>query len=57
MHYFWFNSYTFESKMKFELIGVIIGLAMFNGMLLDIQFPKVIYKKILGKKPNIDVLL
>jgi ubiquitin-protein ligase E3 A len=25
---FWFNMYSFEPKIKFELIGIILGLAL-----------------------------
>ena len=46
--FFWFNAPSFESKIKFELIGVILGLAFFNNVILDIKFPLVIYKKILN---------
>lgn len=44
---FWFNLYSFEPKIKYELIGIILGLALFNNVILDIKFPLVIYKKLL----------
>lgn len=46
--FFWFNKNA-KSKIdiqKFLLTGVIVGLAVFNGNILDICFPNVIYKKI-----------
>ena len=46
--YFWFNLYTFEPKIQYELIGVLLGLAWFNNIILDVKFPLVIYKKLLG---------
>lgn len=49
--FFWFNPNSFESKIKFELIGIILGLAFFNNVILDIKFPLVIYKKLLHLKP------
>ena len=53
---FWFNYFSFEPKLKFELIGIILGLALFNNVILDVKFPLVIYKKLLGIKPNLNDL-
>eukprot|EP00826_Nyctotherus_ovalis_P054655 TRINITY_DN7175_c0_g1_i4.p1 TRINITY_DN7175_c0_g1~~TRINITY_DN7175_c0_g1_i4.p1 ORF type:complete len:394 (+),score=124.32 TRINITY_DN7175_c0_g1_i4:1343-2524(+) len=53
---FWFNQDTFEPRIKFELIGFIIGLALYNTVILDIHFPRVIYKKLLGMDWNFDDL-
>ena len=52
--YFWFNLNSFELKIKYELIGIILGLAIFNKMILDIKFPMVIYKKLLGRKVGLE---
>jgi len=43
-------------KLKYELIGVILGLGMFNGVILDVKFPLVVYKKLLGIKPSLEDL-
>ncbi len=53
---FWFNMYSFEPKIKFELIGVILGLAMFNNTILDVKFPLIIYKKLLGRSYDLEDL-
>ena len=53
---FWFNINSFEAKIKYELIGTILGLALFNGIILDIKFPLVIYKKLLGISPCLNDL-
>ena len=53
---FWFNLNSFEEKIKFELIGIILGLALFNGIILDIKFPLAIYKKLLGIPPCLNDL-
>lgn len=45
---FWFNLYSFESTLKFELIGILFGLAIFNDVIIDIKFPSLIYKKLLN---------
>jgi len=33
---------------EFRLVGIIVGLAIFNGVLLDVSFPRALYKKLLG---------
>mmetsp|Transcript_16157 Transcript_16157/g.15876 ORF Transcript_16157/g.15876 Transcript_16157/m.15876 type:complete len:761 (+) Transcript_16157:22-2304(+) len=50
----WFNGETFESNIKFELIGVLMGLAIYNGVILDIHFPVACYKKLLNIEPTLD---
>jgi ubiquitin-protein ligase E3 A len=32
---------------QFNLIGVLLGLAMYNGVLLDLHMPKLFFKKLL----------
>ena len=54
---FWFNQDTFEPRIKFELIGFIIGLALYNTVILDIHFPRVVYKKLLGMEWTFDDLI
>ena len=51
-----FNGNTFEPNMKFELIGVLMGIAIFNRVILDLHFPMIAYGKILGRKPTIESL-
>jgi hypothetical protein len=36
-----FNPHTFEIGLEFELAGTLIGLAIFNSIILDIPFPMV----------------
>ena len=52
-----FNQFSFEPKIKFELIGNLLGIAIFNNIILDIKFPRVIYKKMLDIKVTIEDLL
>jgi len=35
------------------LIGIILGLAIYNSIILDLRFPFVIYKKLLKQKPTL----
>ena len=51
---YWFNHYTFEPKLKYELIGIIFGLAIYNNTILDVKFPITVYKKLLGIKPGLE---
>ncbi|CAG9322193.1 unnamed protein product [Blepharisma stoltei] len=53
---YWFNPDTLEAKINFELIGLVLGLAIYNGVILDIQMPLVVYKKLLGIQTTIDDL-
>ena len=52
--FYWFNHYTFEPKIKYELIGIIFGLAIYNNIILDVKFPLVVYKKLLGYKLTLE---
>ncbi|RHY62594.1 hypothetical protein DYB30_014027 [Aphanomyces astaci] len=33
--------------MEFELIGILLGLAIYNGVILDLHFPPLVYKKLM----------
>ncbi len=52
---YWFNPASFEPRIKFELVGFILGLALYNTVILDIHFPRVVYKKLLGLDYGFDV--
>lgn len=55
-HTFWFNPTSFENDGQFTLIGIVLGLAIYNNVILDIHFPMVVYKKLLGKLGTFDDL-
>nr|CAD7264827.1 unnamed protein product [Timema shepardi] len=46
----WFNPTSFESNAQFTLIGIVLGLAIYNNIILDIHFPMVVYRKLMGKR-------
>uniref|UniRef100_A0A1B6GCP1 Ubiquitin-protein ligase E3A n=1 Tax=Cuerna arida TaxID=1464854 RepID=A0A1B6GCP1_9HEMI len=46
----WFNPTSFESDAQFTLIGIVLGLAIYNNIILDVHFPMVVYKKLMGKR-------
>ncbi|XP_034036528.1 ubiquitin-protein ligase E3A-like isoform X2 [Thalassophryne amazonica] len=47
---FWFNSSSLENEAQYTLIGIVLGLAIYNNCILDVHFPMVAYKKLMGKK-------
>ena len=51
-HYIWFNSnYQFEDYGRlYRAVGVLLGMAIYNGVLLPVHFPIVIYRKLLNEK-------
>jgi len=44
----WFSAGSKEPETTYRLIGVLIGMAIYNGCLIDLPFPEVLYKKLLG---------
>lgn len=46
----WFNPMSYESDAQFTLIGIVLGLAIYNNVILDVHFPMVVYSKLMGKK-------
>jgi alpha-tubulin suppressor-like RCC1 family protein len=48
-HEYWFNSDCTWNDDGFYLVGVLVGLALYNSVILDVHFPHVIYRKLLGK--------
>lgn len=36
--------------MRFEFVGMLLGLALYNSVHLDIHFPEIAYKKLLNPK-------
>jgi len=44
---FWFNKNSFEANVQFELFGIVLGLAIYNQVILDVKFPMAVYKKLL----------
>lgn len=46
----WFNSLSFENEAQFTLIGIVLGLAIYNSIILPVNFPMVVYRKLMGMK-------
>ena len=46
---FWFNMLAQGMEPEFELVGIVLGLAIYNGVILDVHFPLVVFKKLLNQ--------
>ncbi|KAF4972093.1 hypothetical protein FSARC_1233 [Fusarium sarcochroum] len=45
----WFAPGSLTEDWKYELVGLLMSLALYNGLTLPITFPKALYRKLLGK--------
>jgi ubiquitin-protein ligase E3 A len=45
---YWLNPTCTECSDEFRLIGVLYALALYNNVLMDVHFPMVLYRKLLG---------
>jgi E3 ubiquitin-protein ligase HECTD2 len=52
----WFNPASFENHEEYRLVGIVIGLAIYNSTILDVQFPLACYKKLLGTPVGLEDL-
>ncbi|KAL8694400.1 MAG: hypothetical protein Q9218_000966 [Villophora microphyllina] len=50
-HYCYFNPNTFETSDQFFLVGVVLGLAIYNSTILDVALPPFLYRKLLASGP------
>ncbi|KAH8427651.1 HECT domain protein [Aspergillus melleus] len=46
----WFQPCSLEPLYKFELLGLLVSIAVYNGLTLPINFPTAFYRKLLGLK-------
>lgn len=42
----WFNTTSSDQEQEFQLIGIVLGLAIYNSVILDVRFPSVVYRKL-----------
>lgn len=45
-HALWFNADSLEAPVQFELVGSLLGLAIYNSVILDVNFPLALYRKL-----------
>ncbi|XP_072413883.1 probable E3 ubiquitin-protein ligase HECTD2 [Chiloscyllium punctatum] len=46
--FYWFSSFKCESYSEFQLVGTLMGLAVYNSITLNVRFPPFCYKKLLS---------
>ncbi|KAI9502103.1 hypothetical protein BX070DRAFT_193419, partial [Coemansia spiralis] len=44
---YWFNPASLEASNQYFLVGVVVGLALYNSTILDLQLPLAVFKKLL----------
>lgn len=55
--FWWFQPYPNPNpRPLYQLAGKLVGLAMYNSVLLDIPFPRFVYKRLLGKSVGLEDL-
>ena len=45
----WFQSGSLEPLYKFQLLGLLVSLAVYNGLTLPFTFPLALYRRLLGQ--------
>ncbi|POR34003.1 Ubiquitin-protein ligase E3A [Tolypocladium paradoxum] len=45
----WFVPGSLVEEWKFEMVGLLVSLAVYNGLTLPVTFPKALYRKLLGQ--------
>lgn len=48
--YNWISPASTTTDIYFELLGILIGLAIYNGIMLGVSFPPIFYQKLLDEK-------
>ncbi|THC94614.1 hypothetical protein EYZ11_005902 [Aspergillus tanneri] len=46
----WFQPCSLEPLYKFEILGLLVSIAVYNGLTLPVNFPTAFYRKLLGLK-------
>ncbi|KAH8678014.1 hypothetical protein BX600DRAFT_451257 [Xylariales sp. PMI_506] len=49
--YCYFNPHTFETSDQYFLVGVVLGLAIYNSTILDVALPPFAFRKLLAAAP------
>ena len=53
---YYFNGRTMEPNIYFELIGNLMGIAVYNNTFINLPFPHAIYKVLIDQEPDLDDL-
>lgn len=52
----WFSPDAFDAgatALQFELVGSLLGLALYNSVILDVRFPLALWRKLKGEPPSL----
>ncbi|KAI8620991.1 hypothetical protein BC830DRAFT_362897 [Chytriomyces sp. MP71] len=55
--YCWINGASLEPLRQFELVGTVLGLALYNGVILGVNFAPLLYKKLIGEEVSLEDVL
>jgi ubiquitin-protein ligase E3 A len=50
---YWFHAASLEGEDAFMLLGLVLGLAVYNAVLLDFPLPLALYRQLLGQPPQL----
>eukprot|EP00854_Cymbomonas_tetramitiformis_P005952 gene5952-7156_t len=53
---YWFKASGLDLDTEFELVGIVLGLAIYNGHILEFRFPMVTYMKLMGHETTLEDL-
>jgi len=45
----WFRPSQLDMDQEFKLVGIMVGLAIYNSQLLELAFPGLLYRKLVGE--------
>lgn len=51
----WFNKDCVWADEEYGLVGLLVGLAVYSGVILDVPLPLVVFKKVLGEQLSLKV--
>lgn len=51
----WFNKDCVWADEEYGLVGLLVGLAVYSGVILDVPLPLVVFKKVLGEQLSLEV--
>lgn len=52
----WFSDSSLEGEEMFSLIGILVGLALYNFQIINLLFPLALYKKLLNERVELSDL-
>lgn len=52
----WFSEANMETSDMFHMVGALCGLAIYNSIIVDLNFPLAMFKKLLGQQPTLEDL-